>query len=378
MTAACDPAGSFRNHAAPGSVDAAQDEKASFAMTMQQTGSPRQDHDLEEAGGMLAAAMTGARLGIVISDAGQPGHPAVFVNEAFLALTGRVRDEVLGRDVRELLDLESGADDLAQALESGAGGTLDLLCRRHDGARFWDRLDLSPIRRADGTVCGFLGTHTDVTCERLAEHAHARELELALQQRTALLHEVDHRVKNNLQLISSLLMLQSRRITSLDTREVLRSMLERVNAVATVHRRLFKSEDLERFDVAAFVRDLVADLAGSAGRDGVALRLDLEPVAVPASQAAPLALVLNELVGNALKHAFPEGRQGAVDVALVRTPRGFEIVVADDGVGACDAPKGFGSTIVQLLGKQLRAEIDVQATQPGQRVVVRVPLDPVT
>lgn len=327
---------------------------------------------------MLAAAMTGARLGMVISDADRPGHPAVFVNDAFLTLTGRTRDEVLGRDIRELLDLESGADDLAQALESGAGETLELLCRRKDGTRFWDRLDLSPIQRADGTVRGFLGVHADVTSKRATERAHAHELELSLQQRTTLLHEVDHRVKNNLQLISSLLMLQSRRITSPDTRVALRGMLERVNAVATVHRRLFKSEDLERFDVAAFVRDLVGDLAGSAGRDGVTVRLDLEPVAVPASQAAPIALVLNELVGNALKHAFPEGRTGAIDVALARTPQGFEIVVADDGVGAGDAPKGFGSTIVQLLGKQLRAEIAIQATQPGQRVVVSIPLNPVT
>jgi len=208
--------------------------------------------------------------------------------------------------------------------------------------------------------------------------ARTRELEQALAQKTALLHEVDHRVKNNLQLISSLLLLQSRRIEDEGARLALRGMLERVSAIATVHRRLFHSDDIERFDVAEFVRDLAGDVAGTAGRDGVQIRLDLEPVAVPASQAAPMALVVNELLGNAVKHAFPGERTGVVLISIHRHAGHFDLAIADDGVGMdADAKPspGFGSTIVQLLCQQLRAKLRVEDAQPGVRAVVTLPVN---
>jgi two-component sensor histidine kinase len=207
--------------------------------------------------------------------------------------------------------------------------------------------------------------------------ARTRELEQALEQKTALLHEVDHRVKNNLQLISSLLLLQSRRIEDEGARLALRGMLERVSAIATVHRRLFHSEDIEHFDVAEFVRDLAGDMAGTAGREGVQIRLDLEHVAVPASQAAPMALVVNELLGNAVKHAFPDGRAGTVTVSIHRRDGHFDLTIADDGVGlpAGGPGRGFGSTIVQLLCQQLRAQLRTEDAQPGVRAVVTLPVN---
>ena len=141
-------------------------------------------------------------------------------------------------------------------------------------------------------------------------------LEAALAQKSALLHEVDHRVKNNLQLIASLILLQSRRTTDEAAHAALKTVLERVTAVATVHRRLFQGDPCS-FDVADFVRDLAADLAAAAGRDDLEIALDLDHVTIPASSAAAFALVVNELLGNALKHAFPAGRPGRIAVGLV-------------------------------------------------------------
>jgi two-component sensor histidine kinase len=212
---------------------------------------------------------------------------------------------------------------------------------------------------------------------QLAElQARTRELERALEQKTALLHEVDHRVKNNLQLISSLLLLQSRRIEDESARRALKGMLERVSAIAAVHRRLSHGHDIERFDVAEFVRDLAADLAATAGRSGVLIRLDLEQVAVPAAQAAPLALVINELLGNAIKHAFPAQRPGVITISIARRNGEFDLTVADDGVGipVAGPTKGFGTTIIQLLCQQLRAQIRVEEAQPGVRTVVTLPV----
>jgi two-component sensor histidine kinase len=204
------------------------------------------------------------------------------------------------------------------------------------------------------------------------------DLQQALDQKTALLHEVDHRVKNNLQLISSLLLLQTRQTEDPAVRQALKGMLDRVNAVATVHRRLFQSEDVQRFDIAAFVRDLVDDAVGGSGRTDIAVSLDLERIDVAASKAAPLALVINELLCNALHHAFPVGRPGHIDIAIRREGEDFRIEIADDGVGfasaAVPAPC-FGLNVVRLLCQQLNATLDTEANGTGVRMVVRLPVN---
>jgi two-component sensor histidine kinase len=194
----------------------------------------------------------------------------------------------------------------------------------------------------------------------------------ALAHGEAVLHEVDHRVKNNLQLIASLILLQSRRSPDEAARVALKSALERVTAVATVHRRLFQGDPL-RFEVADFVRDLAADLAAAAGRSDLEISLALDDVTVPSSSGAPLALVINEILGNALKHAFPEGRAGRIAVSLAKQGQACVLTIADDGVGLTGAP-GFGSTIVKLLCQQLHADLSTAEAHPGTRVTLTLPL----
>jgi PAS domain S-box-containing protein len=330
----------------------------------------------------FAAAIRGTRMPIVITDARQPDNPIIFANDAFLRLTGYAREEVIGRNCRFL---QGPATDplataaLRAAVADGHDTKVELINHRKDGSTFWNQLYVSPVRDDAGEIAYFFGSQLDVS-ESMAErdadvHARADELERALQQKTSLLHEVDHRVKNNLQLISSLLLLQTRRTVDPPTQAALRSMLERVGAIATVHRRLFQGGDVQRFDVADFLRDLAADLAASARRDDLQIRLELEPVAVPAAQAAPLALVANELLSNALKHAYPAGQPGQITVAVASRPGEFDLIVADGGVGLPPASQrsGFGLTIAQLLCQQLKARLDMQDAQPGLRAVVTMP-----
>jgi len=198
-------------------------------------------------------------------------------------------------------------------------------------------------------------------------------LEAALAQTSVLLHEIDHRVKNNLQLIASLILLQSRRTSDEAAKAALKNVLERVTAVATVHRRLFQGDPL-RFDVSDFVRDLAGDLAAAARRDDLEIVLDLDHVAIAASAAAPFALVVNELLGNALKHAFPPGRAGRIQVTLRNDGELCRLTICDNGVGMSGQPPGFGSTIVTLLCQQLHAKLETADSQPGVRVTVTVPM----
>jgi two-component sensor histidine kinase len=190
----------------------------------------------------------------------------------------------------------------------------------------------------------------------------------------ALLHEVDHRVKNNLQLIASLIQLQARRTADPASQAALKAVLERVSAVATVHRRLFQG-DVQRFAVAEFLHDLCGDLAASAGRDDIEFALKLEGVDLPAASAAPFALIANELIGNALKHAYAPGRRGRITVTLAEEPGACVLTVIDDGAGLSDAPPGFGLTLVRLLCQQLHADLDLGTDAgPGARIVLRTPL----
>ena len=228
------------------------------------------------------------------------------------------------------------------------------------------------------------GVDDRVAALELAAEARARDLQAALDRQTALLHELDHRVKNNLQLISSLVLMQARRSEDPAVREALNGMQERLAAMGVVHRRLFESDDLGRFDLADFVRDLTAELSGSSGRPEIAFACDLAPARVSAAKAAPLALLINELLTNALRHAFPGRRPGRIFVRTAQSSRGLRIEIADDGVGEVDgrttgggSEQRFGLTIVELLGRQLQATITRQNADPGVRVVVGLPLDSV-
>ena len=214
-----------------------------------------------------------------------------------------------------------------------------------------------------------------------AAERRTRDLQAALEQRSNLLHELDHRVKNNLQLISSLMLLQARRASDPAVKAALGAMQGRLAAVGVVHRRLFQSEDVTCFDVSDFLRDMVAELSGPSARQDVEIVCRLEPALVPAAKAAPLALLINELLTNAFQHAFPDGRAGRLSIAVVNDDTGIGIEIADNGVGTAvggqpgGGQEGFGLTIVELLAKQLQARVAREDSDPGLRVTVKLPRD---
>ncbi|RAK64353.1 sensor histidine kinase [Phenylobacterium kunshanense] len=201
--------------------------------------------------------------------------------------------------------------------------------------------------------------------------------EEALERQAARHRDVEHRVKNTLQLISSIVMLQGRRATDDGARRALRGVQQRVAAVSVAHRHVDWIDDSEKVQLAQLIREIVGDLAGSAGRDDVSIDLDLDAVTIAGRQAAPIALLVSEAVGNALRHAYPVGRSGRVRVALRRTTDGFDLSVSDDGVGMPPGapPSGFGLTVAQLMAQQLRGKLTTDATQPGLRLSVSVPMD---
>jgi len=198
------------------------------------------------------------------------------------------------------------------------------------------------------------------------------QLETELAEAKARLRELDHRIKNDLQLIASVFLLQVRRAEPGPERDAVRGALERINAVLAVHRRLDPAQDTTHMDVAPLLREVVEEAVGAARREEIALDVDLASLWLPCRQAAPLALIVGELVRNALRHAFPD-RAGRIVVRLSAQDGRVELSVTDDGVGRSGQSGGFGATLIGLLAQQLRGEFEWSDAAPGVRAVVRFP-----
>lgn len=200
------------------------------------------------------------------------------------------------------------------------------------------------------------------------------EKDALLDQKELLLREVNHRVQNSLQLVSSFLGLQGRASDSEDLKVSFEEARRRLSAVALVHRRLYRADQIESIDLSRYIEELLQDMAASMGQewDGhVSLRL--EPVVVPTDRAVTLGLVLTELAINANKYAYG-GRAGPIDIALSQAGGRLSMVVADRGGGRRGPGQGFGTRMMNAMVGQLRGALDYQDNDPGLRVVLTAPL----
>lgn len=342
----------------------------------------------------FAAAVRATRMPMVITNPSLPDNPIVFCNEAFQALSGYGLSEIVGRNCRFLQGPETDPAVVKRIRDAVARGddiAVDLLNYRKDGSTFWNALYLSPVRDGAGVIRFFFASQLDVT-ERVDAQATIAEQKLAVQreiaqrtsdlraaleEKTLLLHEVDHRVKNNLTMIGSLLRLQARSIADPAITAKLETMLERVDALATVHRRLYQSDDITRFDAGAFTETLVSDVIGASGRGNIDIDAIVERVDIPSNNAAAIGLILNEIVTNAVKHAFAEGRPGRLIVRAGVNDGTAKIEIADDGPGivAGAEPDGLGHTLIQRLSRQIDATVVWSDDHPGTRVTLSFATD---
>jgi two-component sensor histidine kinase len=209
----------------------------------------------------------------------------------------------------------------------------------------------------------------DMTQELKLSHGREQAQMLSsLREKETLLKEIHHRVKNNLQVVSSLLSLQRNYTQDERALEPLRQSQQRVLAMAALHEFLYQSSDLARVDTRAYLTHLVSMLSEShPGARNVAIELALDNVPLDVDRAIPCGLITNELVSNAFKYAFHDGRPGKLRIALCRHEAHVELRVEDDGPGladpaALDAPVTLGLSLVQLLSQQLGGTLQVKST----------------
>ena len=265
-------------------------------------------------------------------------------------LYGYSAEEAIGKP-RTLIvppDQPDPVDALIERITRGERGEdIEAVRRRKDGALIDVSIRLSPIRNDAGVLTGISAIGRDITAAKEAD----RRLKASLLEKEILLKEVHHRVKNNLQVISSLLNLEAGRVTNLEAITALRGSQSRVRSIAAFHEGVYQAHDLANVDMARYLADLLRGLHstyGSSG-DGVLTKVTAEGVVLSADLAIPCGLIVNELATNAFKHAFPGGR-GTIDVSLQRRGDGLTLRVADDGVGL---PERFELTSLTSLGLQL-------------------------
>jgi PAS domain S-box-containing protein len=343
----------------------------------------------------FAAAFNASSTPMVLTDPRRQDNPVVWVNDAFLALTGYDRHEIEGRNCRMLQGEATDPNTIRQigeALSAERSFETELFNYRKDGSPFWNAMTVTPVRNEAGDLHYYFAAQADMTekhrlemalkgandgLERQVE-ARTADLQAALEQKTALLHEVDHRVKNNLQVISSLMLLKARRTPEGEARDALQGMAERIGALSTAHRMLYSAGDVTRFNLQDFAADFLSDLTAGVDTERMAINAEIDSVAVSAAMAAPLALMMHELATNALRHAFPDNREGRLTISARRRDSALAIRIEDNGIGISAGvpnPAGFGRSLVDMVVRQLRGTIDWDEHGPGTRVEIRIPLD---
>jgi PAS domain S-box-containing protein len=313
-------------------------------------------------------------------------------NRALCANLGRSACEVIGKSYWELGFPENQCrewDELHRQVYA-TGSRVEVLCTpMPDGTDHYFEVNLNLVRDSTGAIVGIAGVNRDITERKQAEHA----LQQSLKDKQALLNEVHHRVKNNLQVIISLLRLEGRRSTQVDTKAVLTEMQGRIHSMALLHESLYRTGIFASVELGSYLRSLATQAfrAQSYSSGSIQLVVDFTPVHVSMDLATPCGLLVNELISNCLKHGFPQDRSGEVKVELqpvnpedLQADALWRLCVSDNGVGLspdfeAKRKTSLGLQLVGDLSRQINGVLAIQS-QPdtGARFTLTFKLQPST
>lgn len=227
---------------------------------------------------------------------------------------------------------------------------MTLRCRRADGFLLWTETRLARLQNSQGAM--LLLTLHDITEQR----QHEQQMQASLREKEVLLREIYHRVKNNLQVIQSLLKMQGRAMPKGEPRKALESTAQRVYAMALVHEQLYQMEDLTRLSLSDYLRNLFngAVASNSLPAHKIRLALDIEEIPLSLDRAIPFGLLVNELICNCIKHGLQNAKQGHIRIGVHRSLEGVRLEIEDDGVGL---PAGFKPGESSSMGLKLASSL---------------------
>ncbi len=312
--------------------------------------------------------------GIVLID---DSYRVIYSNDQMFNFVGLTSQEIVGADFRTLVGegLREKLADLYRKRQRGEDvpPVYDFPYVRPDGKELWLELSTSVIKDMKSRIV------TVVQARDITESKNSGEMiRASLQEKEILLREIHHRVKNNLQIISSLLNLQAQYIKDETALEMFKESRLRIRSMAMVHEKLYKSRDLSQVDFGDYVRSLAHNLFQVYGftPDKIALRVNMQAIFLDINTAIPCGLLVSELISNALKHAFPDGRRGEIKVSMFPTEEdAIRLEISDNGIGLerdSDPQKSesFGLQLVDMLTEQLQGTLTVQRDEGTTFVLV--------
>jgi PAS domain S-box-containing protein len=274
----------------------------------------------------------------------------VYISPVCQTLLGTGTEELMGCSYTELVAEEEreALQRMVAAEEENPASASTLQCRRKDGSIAWVEARVAHLQATSSTQPMIVLTLHDVTEQR----EHERQMQASLKEKEVLLREIHHRVKNNLQVIQSLLRMRARLLPEGETRAAIESTVQRVYAMALVHERLYRMEDVSSLSLSDYLHALFNGVVASSSLLPSQIQLSLESEEIPLTldRAIPFGLLVNELISNSFKHGFPEGRRGKLEIVIRRTGNGMHMVMQDDGVGL---PEHFDANACPSMGLKL-------------------------
>ena len=339
------------------------------------TGRRIQQEALAESEARYRAAFEQAAIGI--AETSRNGR-FLRANDRFCAIVGYERDELLDLRIKDITHPEDRATGLALTERLHAGElssfTQEKRYLRKGGDTVWVSLSCSAVRDPAGRTAYALAVVEDISARKQAE----AEREELMRQQELLMREMNHRIKNSLQMVALLVHMQAADIKDPATRARFEETATRIATVALVHRRLYQASGLESVESAPYLRDLCDDIGGALGLDDGQLAVEAIDVVLPADTAIALGLIVNELVTNAAKYAYPAGVPGPVRVTLDRTPDGrLRLAVSDEGIGLPPgfdpgASPGLGMRVLVALADKIDADLHLGSGNAGMGACFQV------
>lgn len=291
----------------------------------------------------------------------------LIINRAFEQTLGIKKEEILGRRDEEVLPPDLAAQ--CRQSDEEIFATRKIALREETmqigrGRQIIFETIKSPVLAADGSIAGLVGISRDVTERKKAEV----ELRSLLKEKETLLREIHHRVKNNMQVISSLLSLQAQKLDDVRAREAIKECQERIRSMSLIHDKLYQQEALHRIEFSSYLRSLAAHLFHAYQVDAslIQLKIEAEKTFLNLNTAIPCGLIVNELITNALKHAFAPGQKGEIIISLNQKQNGnYLLKVKDNGRGLppelnLKEPGTLGLEIVTILVNQLGGRLEIK------------------
>jgi PAS domain S-box-containing protein len=310
----------------------------------------------------------------------EPDLTIRFANRSFCQTFRVAREDTVGRKLNELGSGQWDIRKLRTALETIISGQKTIEAFEVDqffpsiGRRVM-MLNARKVYRPGNKIQQILLAIEDVTERVRLEREHA----IAHERIAMLMKELTHRVKNSLQSIAAMVMIEARSQKTGEGKAALERVSHRIDALGHLYSKLSKSDTVEAVDAATYLDDLCRDLAASVQKEGgqsIVLKTDIESELLPTDRAIPIGLIVNELVTNALKYAFPSETKGTVLVTLKRLPGELRLTVADDGKGVDPrrADSGLGGRLVEGFAQQLGGQVERLSGSQGTTVRLILPV----